>query len=165
MKNLSRVFVFVVFTLGFSACSIAVEKNAASTLMVEVEFSGDIYSIKRAWVIDKALPSFTSAGNRAGDVVITISDSNESIIASSKIRNPRILRGPLMPPEERAKMGADYIDSHSTIILDSGSFIVRLPYTADVQYLNFVESKKGISAMGQTVESKQRLDLSTYLGK
>lgn len=165
MKSLSRVFVFIVFALGFSACSVAVEKNAASTLMVEVEFSGDIYSIKRAWVIDKTLPSFVSAGNRAGDVIVTISDSDEIIIASSNIRNPRILRGPLMPPEERAKMGADYIDGHNTIILDSGSFIVRLPYTANVQYLNFVESKKGISAMNQTVASKQRLDLSTYLDK
>ena len=163
MKNIKSIMLVWFMALTLHGVSYAADKTSEGTLLVEVGFNGNSYTIERAWIIDKKLPPLKAPGNRANDISVALTDVADEILATTKIRNPRVLRGPLLRPSESIAMGSNHSDSHHVVRQDQGTFIVRLPYFNQARYIDLGDTGQRTTAIQPFSKGKQRLDLSPHL--
>jgi len=125
----------------------------SGTIMIEVAYEGDNYSISRAWKIEKKFPP--TLGNFVKsdkDIMINIKDKKGDVIDVLRIENPRIIRGILSENENE--------EGHRNIQNEKGSFIVRYRYDKGLKYLNIINaSEENNHVKGQNVTSIQNNDL------
>ena len=108
------------------------------TLMVKINFINEDYSIDKAWVINKNYPALSMYGSLQGDLVFQLADFRNNEIKKVRIRNPRIIRVPLMP-QGSAENSGESKNEHEKY-LEEGSFILRFPYYKNVRYVNLLGS-------------------------
>ena len=108
------------------------------TLMVEVSFEKDNYSIERAWILKENFPAFSAFGNMPDDLVFHLADIRNNEIKKVRIRNPRVVRVPLMP-QDLSENSLKSKNEHEKY-LKVGSFILRFPYYKNVRYVNLLGS-------------------------
>ena len=110
----------------------------AGTLMVMVKFVNEDYSIDKAWVIKENYPALSVYGSMPYDLVFQLADFRNNEIKKVKIRNPRIIRVPLMPQGSTENSGESKHEHEK--YLEEGSFILRFPYYKNVRYVNLLGS-------------------------
>ena len=108
------------------------------TLMVKINFINEDYSIDKAWVINKNYPELSMYGSLQGDLVFQLADLRNNEIMKVRIRNPKIIRIPLMP-QVSAENSGESKNEHEKH-LEEGSFILRFPYYKNVRYVNLLGS-------------------------
>ena len=108
------------------------------TLMVKINFINEDYSIDKAWVINKNYPALSMYGSLQGDLVFQLADLRNNEIMKVRIRNPNIIRVPLMP-KGTAENSGESKNEHEKH-LEKGSFILRFPYYKNVRYVNLLGS-------------------------
>ena len=107
MKSILKVAtVLITGTFFLIICPLINANERAGTLMVMVNFTNENYSIKKAWVLKQNFPALSSYGSLSNDLVFQLTDFNNNEIMKVRIRNPRIIRIPLMPQVSAQLMGS-----------------------------------------------------------
>ena len=106
------------------------------TLMVEVSFEKDNYSIERAWILKEDFPAFSAFGKMPNDLVFHLADIRNNEIKKVRIRNPRIVRVPLMP-QDSSENSLKSKNEHFKYVKE-GTFLLRFPYYKNVRYVNLL---------------------------
>jgi len=134
MRSILKVAtVLITGTFFLIICPLINANERAGTLMVMVNFTNENYSIKKAWVLKQNFPALS-----AYDLVFQLTDFNNNEIMKVRIRNPRIIRIPLMP-QVSAENSGESKNEHEKH-LEEGSFILRFPYYKNVRYVNLLGS-------------------------
>ena len=94
--------------------------------MVMVNVVNEDYSIEKAWVINKNYPALSMYGSLQGDLVFQLADFSNNEILKVRIRNPRIIRIPLMPQGSIGNSGESKIEHEKYV--EKGNFLLRFPY-------------------------------------
>ena len=98
MRSILKVVLMLITGIFFLiVCPLINADERAGTLMVMVNFVNEDYSIDKAWVINKNYPALSMYGSLQGDLVFQLADFNNNEILKVRVRNPRIIRFPLMP--------------------------------------------------------------------
>ena len=139
MRSILKVAtVLITGTFFLIICPLINANERAGTLMVMVNFTNENYSIKKAWVLKQNFPALSSYGSLSNDLVFQLTDFNNNEIMKVRIRNPRIIRIPLMP-QVSAENSGESKNEHEKH-LEEGSFILRFPYYKNVRYVNLLGS-------------------------
>ena len=139
MRSILKVAtVLITGTFFLIICPLINANERAGTLMVMVNFTNENYSIKKAWVLKQNFPALSSYGSLSNDLVFQLTDFNNNEIKKVRIRNPRIIRIPLIP-QVSAENSGESKNEHEKH-LEEGSFILRFPYYENVRYLNLLGS-------------------------
>ena len=77
-------------------------------------------------------------GTLQGDLVFQLADFSNNEIMTVRVRNPRIIRIPLMPQGSVENSGASKNEHEK--YLEEGNFILRFPYYKNVRYINLLGS-------------------------
>jgi hypothetical protein len=119
---------------------------ADSTLMIEVAYNHDSYSINKAWTVNKTYPAtLENTTVDKSDIVIEIKDNTNKVIDTLRIENPNIIRGILSKNDD--------MEGHLNTTRNKGIFIVRYPYHDDLSALNIrpmIQSSKTIRSISQS---------------
>jgi len=108
------------------------------TLMVKINFINEDYSIDKVWIIKENFPALSAYGSVQNDLVFQLADFNNNGIMKVRVRNPRIIRVPLMTQGSGENSGASKNEHEK--YLEEGSFILRFPYYKNVRYVNLLGS-------------------------
>ena len=139
MRSILKVAtVLITGTFFLIICPLINANERAGTLMVMVNFVNEDYSIDKAWVINKNYPALSMYGSLQGDLVFQLADFSNNEIMKVRVRNPRIIRIPLMPQGSVENSGASKNEHEK--YLEEGNFILRFPYYKNVRYVNLLGS-------------------------
>ena len=139
MRSILKVAtVLITGTFFLIICPLINANERAGTLMVKINFINENYSIDKAWVINKNYPALSMYGSLQGDLVFQLADLRNNEIMKVRIRNPKIIRIPLMP-QVSAENSGESKNEHEKH-LEEGSFILRFPYYKNVRYVNLLGS-------------------------
>ena len=139
MKSILKVVLMLITgTFFLIVCPLINADERAGTLMVMVNFVNEDYSIDKAWVINKNYPALSMYGSLQGDLVFQLADFSNNEIMKVRVRNPRIIRIPLMPQGSVENSGASKNEHEK--YLEEGNFILRFPYYKNVRYVNLLGS-------------------------
>ena len=139
MRSILKVVtVLITGTFFLIICPLINANERAGTLMVKINFINEDYSIDKAWVINKNYPALSMYGSLQGDLVFQLADLRNNEIMKVRIRNPKIIRIPLMP-QVSAENSGESKNEHEKH-LEEGSFILRFPYFKNVRYVNLLGS-------------------------
>ena len=139
MRSILKVAtVLITGTFFLIICPLINANERAGTLMVIVNFTNENYSIKKAWVLKQNFPALSMYGSLQGDLVFQLADLRNNEIMKVRIRNPNIIRVPLMP-KGTAENSGESKNEHEKH-LEEGSFILRFPYYKNVRYVNLLGS-------------------------
>ena len=139
MRSILKVVLMLITGIFFLiVCPLINADERAGTLMVMVNFVNEDYSIDKAWVINKNFPALSMYGSLQGDLVFQLADLRNNEIMKVRIRNPNIIRVPLMP-KGTAENSGESKNEHEKY-LEVGSFILRFPYYKNVRYVNLLGS-------------------------
>ena len=139
MKSILKVVLMLITgTFFLIVCPLINADERAGTLMVMVNFGNEYYSIDKAWVINKNYPALSMYGSLQGDLVFQLADFSNNEIMKVRVRNPRIIRIPLMPQGSVENSGASKNEHEK--YLEEGNFILRFPYYKNVRYVNLLGS-------------------------
>ena len=139
MRSILKVAtVLITGTFFLIICPLINANERSGTLMVIVNFTNENYSIKKAWVLKQNFPALSAYGSLSNDLVFQLTDFNNNEIMKVRIRNPRIIRIPLMQPGSDEHAGIS--NSEHEKYLEEGSFILRFPYYTNVRYVNLLGS-------------------------
>lgn len=126
------------------------ELFATGTIMIEVAYEGENYSIKRAWSIEQTFPpTIQGAVESKDDIVIELKDKNGTVVDELRIENPRIVRGIL--PEITNEEG------HENMKKEKGSFVLRYEYDEGLKYLNIINAEEVEKNLKQSPSPKQKV--------
>ena len=103
-------------------CPLTNANERAGTLIVKINFINEDYSIDKAWVINKNYPALSMYGSLQGDLVFQLADLRNNEIMKVRIRNPKIIRIPLMP-QVSAENSGESKNEHEKH-LEEGSFVL-----------------------------------------
>lgn len=127
---------------------------ASGTIMIEVAYEDESYSIERAWTIEEVFPSTIQGVVKSeDDIIIELKDSNGTVVDELRIENPRTVRGIL--PEIANEEG------HENIKEKKGSFILRYAYDEGLTYLNIINSSDRDEKIKQAHVTQERIEVST----
>ena len=162
LKVSSILLVGIIFLIT-SPLLIATER--AGTLMVIVNFVNHSYSIEKAWVIKQDYPPFSPYGSTSGELVFQLADFSNNEILKVRVRNPRIIRIPLMPQGSIGNSGESKIEHEKYV--EKGNFLLRFPYYKNVRYVNLlgsspVEVKSGRSSTPPKKNEKVILQMDLF---
>ena len=139
MRSILKVAtVLITGTFFLIICPLINANERAGTLMVMVNFTNENYSIKKAWVLKQNFPALSMYGSLQGDLVFQLADLRNNEIMKVRIRNPKIIRIPLMP-QVSAENSGESKNEHEKH-LEEGIFILRFPYYKNVRYVNLLGS-------------------------
>ena len=139
MRSILKVAtVLITGTFFLIICPLINANERAGTLMVKINFINEDYSIDKAWVINKNYPALSMYGSLQGDLVFQLADFSNNEIMKVRVRNPRIIRIPLMPQGSVENSGASKNEHEK--YLEEGNFILRFPYYKNVRYVNLLGS-------------------------
>ena len=139
MRSILKVAtVLITGTFFLIICPLINANERAGTLMVMVNFTNENYSIKKAWVLKQNFPALSAYGSLSNDLVFKLTDFNNNEIMKVRVRNPRIIRIPLMPQGSVENSGASKNEHEK--YLEEGNFILRFPYYKNVRYVNLLGS-------------------------
>ena len=169
MRSILKVAtVLITGTFFLIICPLINANERAGTLMVMVNFTNENYSIKKAWVLKQNFPALSMYGSLQGDLVFQLADLRNNEIMKVRIRNPNIIRVPLMP-KGTAENSGESKNEHEKH-LEEGSFILRFPYYKNVRYVNLLGSStvEVISGTSSTPSKKTekvilQMDLFNHL--
>ena len=130
--------VLITGTFFLIICPLTNANERAGTLIVKINFINEDYSIDKAWVLKQNFPALSMYGSLQGDLVFQLADLRNNEIMKVRIRNPNIIRVPLMP-QVSAKNSGESKNEHEKH-LEEGSFILRFPYYKNVRYVNLLGS-------------------------
>ena len=139
MRSILKVAtVLITGTFFLIICPLINANERAGTLMVMVNFTNENYSIKKARVLKQNFPALSMYGSLQGDLVFQLADLRNNEIMKVRIRNPNIIRVPLMP-KGTAENSGESKNEHEKH-LEEGSFILRFTYYKNVRYVNLLGS-------------------------
>jgi len=166
MKSILKVVLMLITGIFFLiVCPLINADERAGTLMVMVNFVNEDYSIDKAWVINKNYPALSMYGSLEGDLVFQLADLNNNEILKVRVRNPRIIRIPLMPQGSIGNSGESKIELEKYV--EKGNFLLRFPYYKNVRYVNLlgsspVEVKSGRSSTPPKKNEKVILQMDLF---
>jgi len=156
MRSILKVAtVLITGTFFLIICPLTNANERAGTLMVKINFINEDYSIDKAWVINKNYPALSMYGSLQGDLVFQLADLRNNEIMKVRIRNPNIIRVPLMP-QGTAENSGESKNEHEKH-LEEGSFILRFPYYKNVRYVNLLGSSTVEVSSGRSSKPPKKL--------
>lgn len=164
MQN--KIFLkFLVATLLLLPFSFASANERAGTLMVHLTFDSGYFAIKDTWVVNANYPVQSGAFAGRSALIFQLTDSDGNEISRIKIRDPSIIRGPLLSPEHAARLNMP--SPHHIVHKQRGSVVLRFPQYQNVRYINLlnpqaVQYPDTSGRFAATPAILQQMDLLNY---
>ncbi len=119
MKKIIIMFVLLSFTV------------LAKTVLLELEYNGDKYTIVNMSVLNKDYPSSKVSFHSKDNLYFHIKNKKNKILEKCSLANPEILRVP--PAQNSGKKNI------APIILQKGKFLIRFKYHKEMEYLEIID--------------------------
>ncbi len=148
------VLLSLLITLPQLAC-------AAGTLLIKVRFNAQQYEVVSVKHLSQTLPEFVHHENQQQDIQYRILDTLDNTLLNGTLANPAIIRGVL------SEGNVNQDDTHHTMAVPSGVFMLRLPYQKGMRFLQLFNEKNADSNTGMarslnTNSNIQQFDLLQY---
>ncbi len=120
---MKKTIIMLVFLLSFTVF--------AKTVLLELKYNGDKYTIINVSVINKDYPSSKVSFYSKDNLYFHIKNKKNKIIEKCSIANPKILR---IPPNKNNNE-----KNIAAISLKKGSFIIRFKYHKNMKKLKIID--------------------------
>lgn len=129
---------------------IPAEREPHVVILMRVDASGHhVERMTRATLANPATP----ARAKAAAFRYTLTSASGVTLASGEVDDPRVVRGPLPPPGEKAT-------GHAVARLEKGHYVIRVPESAAMRYLRIEPPRAAAVGAAKIDGAVQVIDLS-----
>lgn len=134
---------------------VSLTASAQGTLLIKVHYVADQYNVVSVKHIDQNLPAFNQS-NEKDDILFTISDDLDAVLAEGRIQNPGTIRGVLSHGVD-----VDHDDDHEQRAQEEGYFMLRYPYESGMRFLQLIKANQENHIQHRSAPV-QKIDLAPF---